>query len=74
MNPIGVGRARLDGPVAKGLDMRPHPADLCEWTARSATGCSLDAEPESAGPAFGPCQNHLATADGDRHEVDGSGR
>ena len=28
MNPVGVGRARLDGPVAEGSDIRPRPADL----------------------------------------------
>src|SRR3990172_9723507 len=36
----------------------------------AVTDCSLDAEPESAGPAFGPCQNHLATTDGDPYQID----
>jgi len=65
MNPVGVDRARLDGPVAEGCDMWPHPANLREQTGRTDTVSALDAEPESAGPAFGPCQNHLATADSD---------
>ena len=74
MNPVGVGRAKLDGPVAEGRDMRTHPADSCESTARTSTGCSLDAEPESASPAFGPSKEHLAAADGDRHQIDRHGR
>jgi hypothetical protein len=72
INPVMVGRARFDGPVAEGRDMRPHLADLYEWLARAVTDGSLDAEPESAGlgPAFGPCQDHLATADRYSHQVD----
>ena len=37
MNPVGVDRARLDGPVAEGCDMRPHPANLREQTGRTDT-------------------------------------
>ena len=70
MNPVGVGRARLDGPVAEGRDMRSHPADHRERTGRTDTVSALDAEPESAGPAFGPCEKHLATSDGDRQQID----
>ncbi|HLE18510.1 MAG TPA: hypothetical protein VI728_09535, partial [Syntrophales bacterium] len=58
------------GPVAEGRDMRPNPADLVEQTGRTGTVSALDAEPDSAGPAFGPCQNHLPTADSDRHQID----
>jgi hypothetical protein len=70
MNPVVVGRARINGSVVEGRNMLPHLADLYEWLARAVTDLSLNAEPESAGPAFGPCQNHLATADGDRHQID----
>jgi len=73
-NPIGVGHARINGSVAECRDMRPHLADLSEWTARTVTVSAFDAEPESAGPAFGPCQNHLATAEGDRHQIGGRRR
>src|SRR3990172_9052813 len=69
MNPVEVGRRRLDGPVAEGRDMRPHFADLREQTGGTGTLGALDAEPESAGPAFGPCQNHLGTTDDDRHQI-----
>ena len=69
VNPVAVGRARIDGPVAEGRDMRPHLADLYKLRARAVTVRSLDAEPESAGPAFGPCQNHLATAYGDSDQI-----
>jgi len=73
-NPVAVGRARIDGPVAEGRDMRPHLANLYKFRARAVTVCSLDAEPESDGSAFGPRQKHLATASGDRHQIDWCGR
>ena len=76
MNPVVVGRVRIDGPVAEGRDMRSHLADLYELLARAVTVRSPDAESESAdpGPAFGPCQYYLATADGDRYQIDRRGR
>jgi hypothetical protein len=73
MNPVVIGRARIDGPVAEGRDMRFHLADLYELLARAVTVRSPDAKSGSADPrpAFGPCQNHLAwTADGDRDQID----
>jgi len=72
MNPVVIGRARIDGHVAEGRDMRFHLADLYELLARAVTFRSPDAKSGSADPrpAFGPCQNHLATADGDRHQID----
>ena len=73
-NSVVVGRARFGGSIAESRDMPPHLADLYEWLARAVTGCSLNAEPESAARAFGPCQNHLATAAGDRHQIDGRRR
>jgi hypothetical protein len=39
-------------------------------TVRTDTVSTLDAEPGCADPAFGPCQNHLATRDDDRHQID----
>ena len=73
-NSIMVGCAGIGGPIAESRDIPPHLADLYEWLARAVTGCSLNAEPESADPAFGPCQNHLAPAAGDRHQIDGCRR
>ena len=69
-NSVVVCCARIGGSIAEGRDIPPHLADLYEWLARAVTDCSLDAEPESTGPAFCPCQNHLAAAAGDRHQID----
>jgi hypothetical protein len=73
-NSVVVGRARMGGSIAESRDIPPHLADLYEWLARAVTGCSLNADPESADPAFGPCQNHLAIANGDPHQIDRCGR
>ena len=72
MNLVVVGRAGTDEPVAEGSDMRSHLADLHEFFARAATDGTPDAEPEPAGvgPAFGPCQDHLAAPDDDRDQID----
>src|SRR5512143_871707 len=68
-NPVGVGRTRLDQPVAEGSDMRPRPSNLRERTGRADAVGTLDAELESADLAFGPRQNHLTTSDGDRYQI-----
>ena len=70
MNPVGVGHARIDGPVLEGGDMLPCPADLREPMDGTGTAGALDAEfAKGSRPGFGPCQKHLETADGDSDQV-----
>ena len=70
MNPVGVGRARLDRPVAEGRACGPTSPIFENRQAGPIPVSALDTEPESGGPAFGPCQKHLATADGDCDQID----
>ena len=61
---------RLDDPVAEGRDVRPRTTDLRERTGGTDAVSALDAELQSADITFGPCQNHLATSDGDSYQID----